>query len=144
MCSSDLSAHGHAYEITAVVEVESAGTSRGCHLRRLDDAALSTRPVGSERLADASGGPSSPTGTMSAVRSRSDEGEESWSDEYGAHMAVPAPVVLSDGGADDPGDSTEGAAESGDEGGDDESAAVSTDSGESPPAGKKRRGRRRK
>jgi hypothetical protein len=138
---------GRAYEITAVVEVESAGVTRGCRLRRIDDAALQSRPVGSERLADASGGPSSPTGAMPAAKSsRSEDGEERWSDEYGAHMAVPAPVVDPDGGDEAEGGTAiaGGDEESNEEGGDDDAAATSTDSGESPRSGKRRRGRKRK
>jgi len=149
---------GSAYEITAVIEVESAGVSRGCRVRRIDDAALQSRPVGSERLADASGGPSSGTGAMPAARPRSDDGEERWSDDYGAQMAVPAPVVDPDA-SDDTGETSAsfsggGSGGSGgddedasDEGGDDDTSATSTDSGnagESPRQGKKRRGRKRK
>jgi hypothetical protein len=136
-------ARGHAYEITGVVEVESPGGARGCRLRRVDDEALKSRTVGSERLADASGGRASPTGAMPAARSNAEDGED-WSDEYGAHMAVPAPVVDPDGG-DDSGETTESSdtTEPGGDDGDEDAAASSTDSGESRP-GKKRRGRKRK
>ena len=123
-------------------------------MRRIDDAALQSRPVGSERLADASGGPSSGTGAMPAARPRSDDGEESWSDDYGAQMAVPAPVVDPDASDDTGETSANGSGGSGgddedasDEGGDDDTSATSTDSGnagESPRQSKKRRGRKRK
>jgi hypothetical protein len=81
-----------------------------------------------------------PSAATGAAAARGEErGEESWSDEYGAHMAVPAPVVDPDGG-DESGEASIDE-ETGD---DDESGASARDPAEPARQGKKRRGRRRK
>ncbi len=135
-------ASARAFEVTAVVEVDAAGTTRGCRVREIDAEQLRDRKVGSERLADASAG-SATAGAAAdpSHASSSAEGDESWSDDYGAHMAVPAPVIDPDGS-----DESEAIDVNADDA-DDASASESgetTDSAESSRPGKKRRGRRRK
>lgn len=129
-----------AFEVTAVVEVETSGSPRGCRVREIDGAALRDRKVGSERLADASAGAASGSATPAAAPRTGDEAEENWSDDYGAHMAVPAPVMDPDGSDE---------SEAIDTSADDDDAPAPTDASEgndaeSSPPGKKRRGRRRK
>ncbi|HET6585671.1 MAG TPA: hypothetical protein VFG69_19565 [Nannocystaceae bacterium] len=134
------SARSTAYEVTAVVEVEAPGAIRGCRLREVDAARLSSRAVGSERLADAAAG-SVAGSTAATARGRTEaSGDESWSNDYGVQMAVPAPVVDPDGGDD----SSE--AEIGSNGDDDDGSgsAADSDASRSAGGGKKRRGRRRK
>lgn len=134
-----------AFEVTAVVEVDAPGTARGCRVREVDAAQLRDRKVGSERLADASAGSASSGAAPTPAHASSGEaGEESWSDDYGAHMAVPAPVIDPDG-SDESEAIDVNAADTDDA--DDASASESgetTDSAESSRPGKKRRGRRRK
>lgn len=135
---------GRAYEITAVVEVEAGGATRGCRLREVDATVLKSRTVGSERLADAAAGTAPSSAAPAGARTRADAGgEERWSDEYGVQMAVPAPVVDPDGSDD----STEAEiGTNGDDADDDGSSgsAADSDASRSAGGGKKRRGRRRK
>jgi hypothetical protein len=139
-----------AYEITAVVEVETAGAghrdafARGCRVREVDSALLKSRAVGSERLADAAAGTAPGATPSPAARARTDSGDdEQWSEEYGVQMAVPAPVVDPDG-SDDSSESEIGS--NGDDADDDgnNGSAADSDASRSAGSGKKRRGRRRK
>ena len=131
-----------AYVVTAVVEAPPEGSTRGCVVREVPLDRLPTT-VGTERLADSALGAaeSSATGATGAT----DSGEDQ-DDAYGAHMAVPAPVISEDtsgprdlsegdtGGEGDAGPSDNGE-------GTDESATTG-DGGAS--RAKKRRGRQRK
>jgi hypothetical protein len=136
-----------AFEVVAVVEVEAPGTPRGCRVREIDGAALRDRKVGSERLADASAGAATGGAAPPPTRVESSDDGENWSDDYGAHMAVPAPVIDPDGS--DESEAIDINADGSEDADDDGNASAgeasdASDSTESSRQGKKRRGRKRK
>jgi hypothetical protein len=145
-------AHGgttRALEVVEVIETAGDGSARGCVLREVGLERLPDRrphAVGSEHLPDGALGaaegdaPPPTTGADATV-----------DDGYGAHMAVPAPVVSDDaseahdvGGDEANGDDSGG---NGDDSGSDASSDANGDSGSASDSGsgrKKRRGRQRK
>lgn len=139
-------AHGgatRALEVIEVIETAADGSARGCVVREVGLDRLPTK-VGSEHLRDGALGSADGDAPPAATG-----GEAAVDDGYGAHMAVPAPVVSDDGseandvgddasGSDDANGDTNGDA-SGDTNGD---ASNAGDSGSS--RAKKRRGRQRK
>jgi hypothetical protein len=142
-------AHGdttRALEVVEVIETAGDGSARGCVLREVGlDRLPDRRPhvVGSEHLRDGALGaaegdaPPPTTGADATV-----------DDGYGAHMAVPAPVVSDDASEanDVGGDETNGDDAGGN--GDDSGSDANSDSGSTADSGssraKKRRGRQRK
>jgi len=140
-----------AFEVREVIEVPSEGAPRGCVLAE----------VAPERLPRAVGTEDRPAGLLGSAASEAElapvaDEVEADADGYGAHMAVPAPVVSDDaseplqlGGESDSDDASD---KDGDDNGDgDTPAAETTDDGDAAtPDGaaggraKKRRGRQRR
>lgn len=130
-----LSIGARAYVVVAVTEVAGDGGARGCLVREVDSTQLPTT-VGTERLRDGSLGSAEPAPSTPAVAHEADDDRDA--DGYGAHMAVPAPVVGEDSSEPiDVGDEDNGS------GGEPASEETATP-GEGTSRGKKRRGRQRK
>lgn len=130
-----LSIGARAYVVVAVTEVVGDGGARGCLVREVDSKQLPTT-VGTEQLRDGSLGSAEPASSTPAAARDADEDRDG--DGYGAHMAVPAPVVGEDSSEPiDVGDEDNG------NGGEPASEETATP-GEGTSRGKKRRGRQRK
>lgn len=125
-----------AYEVIAVAEVAADASTRGCVVREVAADRLPTT-VGTEKLRDGSLG----TGERStaAPAASHDADSDADSDAYGAHMAVPAPVMGEDSSEPiDVDDADDGAGSA--EPASDETATPA----DGASRGKKRRGRQRK
>jgi hypothetical protein len=124
-----------AYEVVSVVEVAADASARGCILRAVDADRLPTT-VGTEKLRGGALGSAEPASTTSTAST--DAESEPDAEGYGAHMAVPAPVVSEDSSEPiDVGDN--------DENGSAEPASEETPTpGDGASRGKKRRGRNRR
>lgn len=129
-----LSIGPRAYVVVAVAEVAADTSTRGCVVREVAADQLPTT-VGTEKLRDGSLGSAEPAATNASPTP--DAEPDADSDGYGAHMAVPAPVMGEDSSepidvGDDDGAASEPAS--------DETATPA----DGTSRGKKRRGRQRK
>lgn len=134
-----LSIGPRAYVVVAVAEVAADASTRGCVVREVPADELPTT-VGTEKLRDGSLGSAQPAATSASPTP--DAESDADSESYGAHMAVPAPVM---------GEDSSEPIDVGDDSGDDDGAAASEPASDetATPAdgtsrGKKRRGRQRK
>jgi len=142
-------AHGgrtQVLEVVEVIETAGDGSARGCVLREVGHDRL-PHVVGSEHLRDGALGAAEGDAPRAATA-----GEAAVDDGYGAHMAVPSPVVSDDASeANDVGDDANGNDANGndangnDANGNDETNGDGGTSGDSGSnRAKKRRGRQRK
>lgn len=129
-----------AYAVVSVAEAANDRGARGCVVREVPPDQLPTT-VGSERLG--SGALGAAEGSPSAATPAAEAEDDA--DGYGAHMAVPAPVISEDSSepheiGDDAGN------DGGSDSGNDEAASPEGGNGGDTAAsrGKKRRGRQRR